>query len=1536
MKERIRTLISNLEHDSNTEEAISGLEELATGDAAAGCAAELLEELDAGWKRLAAASGFEAAVRILELEAAIVGDPEREAALLAEQARIQDEELFDQKAALDLLRRIAALRTEDEALRGRIEAIEAERSNWKEIVETFTRQAEETTEPLLKAHMLYSAAERTYKNHKRGKEIPALLERAIEEDPGHLGAARLFERVLKERERWADLAALYMKLADSRKSKRERVQMLLAAGYTYGRKVEDMDSAALCYSEVLDLSPGDGAALKFLVKYYEEKEDWDHLVAVYEDALRGQNKPEEEMAMLMQAGMIHWRVRGKMDDAEAYFRRLRKHAPAHPGMLGFYRKYLGETGDKSRLLQILTDAQRAADDKKVADALTKEIAQLAGTEGGNVEKAIDAWKNVLRQEPANAEARQELKVLYRQAGKWNNLLDLLKGEVDAVPESDVAARVAVLREMADIYQSNLNLEMMVIKTFDQILALVPDDATALAELTKAYEAGGRWNDLIAVLGKRADAVSGPAEKIEILQRIAALWVDRFNNFNRAVEPLEQILALDPSNAAAIEGLKGVYQKRRAWRPLIDLMEKEVATLRGAKALECLKEMAQIAGERLADPQLSAELWRRVLDADPGSAEALSNLEKLAERNKDWEGLASVLEKRTAAVEDAEEKIQLLAKLGTVWKDRVKDHAKAAEAWKAILAVQPGNSKAMRALKDAYQAALDWDALEQLYREAEDYEGLVEVLGIAADRASDAATKIALSFRCAELYDTPIGQPDRAVRHYERVLTADPQNLRAAEALVPIYRRAEKWSRLVGVLEVMLAAAKDREERILRMDELRELAADKLNNRALAFTWAARAFEEFPTEPTVKDAFEDAAQAAGAFDELVAIYKRKLDAFPQPERVALERHIADLSLERLGEVDGAVAGYRAVLASSPGDESALAALDHIFRTTARWDDLIEIIRQRIELATDKRARCDLMLEMARLYEEGMDDSIRAAAQYRAVLEAAPDNRDAMLALERLFHVSEQWEELAQILERHRNLQELGSDEWRELGFRIAGLFDREIGDKPRAIGAYRELLETKQGDPEAISGVEHLLRDEAHRAEVAELLRPHLVAGGDWRRLAWVLAILIENTQDAARRLALNMDLADVYSERLGDKALAFDTLGAALRENQADVALWDRMAALAEQLGREADLAARLSEAYGGGTLDDAGVLELSRRLAHLYGDVLGQPAAAEPFHRRVVEADPTARASAEALEEFYTASEKWDDLLHLYRETLRAGATEDRLGLLLKICFIVDEVRRDVPQAIEAYRAVLDVDAANAEAIRALTVLYEEAGRYEDLALLLMGGLSAATGTEAMSLRFRLGEISEKHLDAPADALDYFEQVITEDPDHLRAQRAIEGLLENPALRQRAAAILAQNYEAQGAAEPLTRVLMISLEDDGLSADERIDVLTRVADLRERRLSDVDGAFAALSQAFAVAPDNEIVLAELGRLSSSCGMELEYCKLLDRVIPSMEGNVGLVARLLAETAKIYDERLGNMAEAERAYRRPPEHDPENPGPALP
>ncbi len=1538
MKERIQSLISILEHDASNEEAVHSLEEAVTSDEALENVSAVIEELEVSWKRLVSAGRFGTACRVMDIELVLVEDPESEARLLRECARILDEELFDQRAALEKLKQLVVVAPEDTESIGKIESMESERGNWSEIVEKFEEQAKEATEPSLKAHMFFSAAERTYKNHKRGKEIPVFLQEALEADASHHRAARLLELVLTERERWEDLASLYVKLGQERSTKQERIQMLLAAGYTYGHRMEDVDSAAECYSNVLDLAPQDKSALKFLVKYFEEKEDWDHLVALYSDSLRGQQSDDEKIAMLMQAGMVHWRMRENMEDAEDYFRRLRKLEPSHQGMLGFYRKFYGEDdANKSKLLKILTDAQRATEDNNLGEKLNVEIAQLAGSEGGNVEKAIDAWKNVLRQEPDNDEARDKLKLLYRQSGKWNNLLDQLKAEVDGISDDDVRARVAVYLEMVEIYQDQLSLEMMVIKTYDLILKIDPDNGEALENLMAAYESAGRWNDLINILGKRAAVAQETQEKIDLLNRIANLWVERFNNFNKAIAPLEEIRTLDPTDRKAIETLKNVYQKRRAWKPLLGLLTDESELFEGEEKRDLLIEMAQLAGDRLSNHDRAIQIWKEVLALDPDAPDALPTLEKLTERQKDWEGLSGVIEIRVERAQTDEEKIALLTKLGTVLKDRVKDPTKAADAWSRLLEVQPGNAKAMRSLKDAYQAANDWEALEKLFSKADDYEGLVEVLGIAADRSDDSEIKMLLSFRCAEIYDDPIGQPDRAVRHYERVLSVDPDNLRAAKALVPIYRRAEKWSRLMGCLEVVLDGTQDKEERVLRIDELRELSVNQLNNRALAFKWAARAFEEMPLEESVREALEESAEAAGGFEELVEIYKKSLGAFEGERRVMIERRIAQIFIERLGAVDEAVVGYQAILEETPGDNAALTALDNIFRTTGRWDDLVGIFERRIDLCENDEQRREQIIEMAQLYEEGMDKPVAAAAHYRTVLQMFPEDTEALVSLERIFRLTEQWDELIEILAKRRETAEIGSDDWTEISFQVARLAGEELNDEVRAIGTYKELLDTNPGDTDSIAGLEVYMRGENYRVEVAGFLKPHLELSEDWRRLAWVLSILIEASDSSEKKLDLNSELANVYAERMDDKQLAFETLGAALRENPSDTDLWDRMTALSDELGLAPDLATRLAEAFNSESMDEENGLELARRLAVLYGEQLGQPADAEPYHMKVLAQDPGATNSFTALEELFTLAERWDDLLKIYRDALENGSgPSSRLDLLFKICFIVDEVNRDVPQAIDAYRAVLEEDPPNSEAVRALTGLYEEGERWEDLSALLRGQHQVAEGPAAIQLLYRIGEIAEHHLRNTEDAIECYEQVINDDPDHLKVQEALERLLDKEDLRQKAASILVKNYDYQGAAEPLARVLMIALEDDDIDFSQKVDILTRVADLRERRLGDPDGAFKALSSAFEIDPSRELVASEVARVATENGMELEYCRLLDEIIPKVTDDDILTSRLMGEVAKLYDERLGDIDRAQVAYRKLLEHDPSNPDTALP
>ena len=67
------------------------------------------------------------------------------------------------------------------------------------------------------------------------------------------------------------------------------------------------------------------------------------------------------------------------------------------------------------------------------------------------------------------------------------------------------AKVAILLDMVGIYRDQLQLDVMVINTYNAILAVAPDNSDALNALADKYESMNRWNDLIGILSRQAQA-----------------------------------------------------------------------------------------------------------------------------------------------------------------------------------------------------------------------------------------------------------------------------------------------------------------------------------------------------------------------------------------------------------------------------------------------------------------------------------------------------------------------------------------------------------------------------------------------------------------------------------------------------------------------------------------------------------------------------------------------------------------------------------------------------------------------------------------------------------------------------------------------------------------------------------------------------------------------------------------------------------------------------------------------------------------------
>ena len=271
-----------LQSDPHDESAVTGLREaIASGDAArlGEQPLRLLESARGGHERRAE---YWAMAELIDIETSITeDDPAFLALLLKELARVRRDELLDDEGALVAFRRVLELTPEDYDVEEAIENLEGTAQRFREIADRFVEESNLASDPNLKASMLSKAAGIVWQYRKKGKnkEVDELFDAARTADPTDGRVARLYAVTLRARKKWAELAKVLFEAAENVKNRDEKVTLYLTAGRVYA-KSKDIDLAAICYERVQDFVPGHDEALKFLVEYFTEREQWDHLVAL--------------------------------------------------------------------------------------------------------------------------------------------------------------------------------------------------------------------------------------------------------------------------------------------------------------------------------------------------------------------------------------------------------------------------------------------------------------------------------------------------------------------------------------------------------------------------------------------------------------------------------------------------------------------------------------------------------------------------------------------------------------------------------------------------------------------------------------------------------------------------------------------------------------------------------------------------------------------------------------------------------------------------------------------------------------------------------------------------------------------------------------------------------------------------------------------------------------------------------------------------------------------------------------------------------
>jgi tetratricopeptide (TPR) repeat protein len=1052
----------------------------------------------------------------------------------------------------------------------------------------------------------------------------------------------------------------------------------------------------------------------------------------------------------------------------------------------------------------------------------------------------------------------------------------------------------------------------------------------LDENLAKFEGLKRWSDVIKTTIAKAELVKEPGEKVALFARAGELYIEKSSNQAEAIKCYARVLELEKTNVEAIVKLKDMYEKRRDWEKLVDVMRLEIDLMEEDDRPLRYAEIADLATQRLRKPEVCIELWQKVLEYDPSNPKAIDALAGLYERAREWKLLADVLERQAEYIQGETEQINLLLKLGGLYGDKLNDDRGAVRAFEKLLMLRPDERRAQEQLKKRYAALRDWDALENFYSTTDKWDELIRVFEREGDDPNVAAPeRIDLLKRVARLWAEKKDKLDRAAKSYEKVLELDANNLDAAVALSPIYESGKDPRKLAGVYEVRLKHVEEPEERLMLLRETGLLYEEKLKDPTTAYAKFLEAFALAPTrEITREDVARLAGQVEGGWDQAIKAYDEAIAAAADPLDITELRLSAGFVLSKVGRIDDAIKQLADVYDAEPDNMKAAQALEPLYRQTGRFAEVLDIYRKRSDMENDPRVRREIAYQIGGLQENELKKPGDAVETYQAIIsEYGDDEIEAYRALERLFESGGRHQELADTLQRRIDLGPSSEEELASLKFRLARVKREHLNATQEAVELYREILSLLPEHEGAREALESLLDDPAHGRAAAEILEPMYEGAGEWEKLVRALEVLVRGADTPEDRLGLLTKIGQVTAGPIGDSGRSFDAFMRALREVPSHTETMQQLEVLALDLDKFGDLVATIVE-LAATESEPALARTLYLKAAEIYATQLGDMEGAVRCYNQILESDPADEEVLLSLETLYRVRERWNELLAvLRRKGELLGDPMQKEELLAQMAEVHREKLDEPVEAIARYREILEIDPASDRALSALDGLYESQSMWAELADNVQRQLDLAEDhTQQTSYMLRLALLREQRMGALEAAIEIYREVLSRDPSNEVALAALERLMQKPDHELAISEILEPLYRDMSEFGKLVGVHEIQARHAG-SSEQRIALLHTIAELHEVQIGDLGSAVASYARALREDPSHEATQAQIERVALANGDAAGLAQIYEEQVSRVDDPMA-AALLHVKAAQIRENMLNDVHAAINHYKRVLELDP--------
>ena len=490
-------------------------------------------------------------------------------------------------------------------------------------------------------------------------------------------------------------------------------------------------------------------------------------------------------------------------------------------------------------------------------------------------------------------------------------------------------------------------------------------------------------------------------------------------------------------------------------------------------------------------------------------------------------------------------------------------------------------------------------------------------------------------------------------------------------------------------------------------------------------------------------------------------------------------------------------YTQILDIFPEDETTLDSLDRLYLGQEKFDDLADILQKKLSLHADDDQSVGIQYRLGQLYQNKLESVEQAIEYYKSILDRSPDHSDTITALrgiledetyrldasrvlESVYARTEQFENLAEILEIQLKEE---SDPYMqvELLKRIEDIHQNKLTNYEAAFGDMARIIKLDQSS-DYLEQIENL-------SEVLD----------NTAALVDVYKNVVTDVYDPELQVSFNNKIADLLNNRLDNEAEAETYFKAALEAQSDNAQALESLDEIYTKRESWTELLSILDARLQAVSAEPVAQLPLLYRMADIQENLCHTPDEAISTYLRVIEIEPKDEKARTSLEHLYEQQEMWNDLADLLRNEISDAADngdrDHEFSLKYRLAIVQNEKLNDDFDAIQTLHEILDAQPENEQATASLEKLFEAGNNVSSIAEILEPLYKSHNDWNKLvhSLEVRanleedeftkiqiLDEIAQtwlSNLDNPSKALETYGRIFLLQPSNTDVQQKVESL---------------------------------------------------------------------------------------------------------------------------------------------------------------